>query len=206
MICGIALFHHLRGRGLRGDGRDGPERDRVGQTDPGGLLHQRPGTVVALGACFASYNWTLGLFAAVAVVVLWFAPCFVAWFLNRFSAHVSEPGVKFVFFLLFALGSLAALAKSEAVLPAYLVGLGLAGVFARHRDTVRRLRTTVFALLTPFYFLNAGMKVYLPALWVGLGLVVVLLAGQDGHQGGRHLAVDSLLRLCHPRRQLHYAC
>jgi Kef-type K+ transport system membrane component KefB len=134
------------------------------------------GTVVALGACFASYNWTLGMFAAVAVVVLWLAPRFVSWFLNRYSSHVSEPGVKFVFFVLFALGALAALANSEAVLPAYLVGLGLAGVFARHRDTVRRLRTTVFALLTPFYFLNAGMKVYLPALWVGLGLVVVLLA------------------------------
>ena len=116
------------------------------------------------------------MFAVVAVVVLWVAPRFVAWFLNRFSSHVSEPGVKFVFFVLFALGALAALANSEAVLPAYLVGLGLAGVFARHRDTVRRLRTTVFALLTPFYFLNAGMKVYLPALWVGLGLVVVLLA------------------------------
>ena len=134
------------------------------------------GTVVALGACFASYNWTLALFAAVAAVVLWLAPRFVAWFLTRFRRHVSEPGVKFVFFVLFALGSLAASANSEAVLPAYLVGLALAGVFARHRDTVRRLRTTVFALLTPFYFLNAGMKVYLPALWVGLGLVVVLLA------------------------------
>jgi len=134
------------------------------------------GTVIALGACFASYNWTLAMFAAVAVAVLWVAPRFVAWFLKRFSTHVSEPGVKFVFFVLFALGALAALANSEAVLPAYLVGLGLAGVFARHRDTVRRLRTTVFALLTPFYFLNAGMKVYQPALWVGFGLVVVLLA------------------------------
>jgi Kef-type K+ transport system membrane component KefB len=134
------------------------------------------GTVIALGACFASYNWTLAMFAAVAVAVLWVAPSFVAWFLSRFSSHVSEPGVKFIFFVLFALGALAALANSEAVLPAYLVGLGLAGVFASHRDTVRRLRTTVFALLTPFYFLNAGMKVYLPALWGGLGLVVVLLA------------------------------
>ena len=108
--------------------------------------------------------------------MLWLAPRFVPWFFSRFSSHVSEPGVKFVFFVLFALGALAASANSEAVLPAYLVGLGLAGVFARHRDTVRRLRTTVFALLTPFYFLNAGMKVYLPALWAGLGLVVILLA------------------------------
>jgi len=134
------------------------------------------GTVVALGACFANYSWTLALFAVVAVVVLWLAPGFVNWFFSRYSAHVSEPGVKFVFFVLFALGSLAALANGEAVLPAYLVGLGLAGVFARQRDTVRRLRTTVFALLTPFYFLNAGMKVYLPALWAGLGLVAILLA------------------------------
>jgi Kef-type K+ transport system membrane component KefB len=134
------------------------------------------GTVVALGACFANYNWTLALFAVVAVVVLWLAPRFVNWFFSRYSTHMSEPGVKFVFFVLFALGSLAALANSEAVLPAYLVGLGLAGVFARQRETVRRLRTTVFALLTPFYFLNAGMKVYLPALWAGLGLVAILLA------------------------------
>ena len=133
------------------------------------------GTVVALGACFANYNWTLGLFAVVAVVVLWLAPGFVNSFFSRYANHMSEPGVKFVFFVLFALGSLAALANSEAVLPAYLVGLGLAGVFARQRETVRRLRTTVFALLTPFYFLNAGMKVYLPALWAGLGLVVILL-------------------------------
>jgi Kef-type K+ transport system membrane component KefB len=134
------------------------------------------GTVVALGACFANYNWTLGLFAAVVLVVLWLAPGFVNWFFRQYATHVSEPGVKFVFLVLFALGSLAALAKSEAVLPAYLVGLGLAGVFARQRDTVRRLRTTVFALLTPFYFLNAGMKVYLPDLWAGLGLVLILLA------------------------------
>jgi len=133
------------------------------------------GTVVALGACFANYNWTLALFAVVAVIVLWLAPRFVNWFFSRYATHMSEPGVKFVFFVLFGLGSLAALANSEAVLPAYLVGLGLAGVFARQRETIRRLRTTVFALLTPFYFLNAGMKVYLPALWTGLGLVVILL-------------------------------
>ena len=55
-------------------------------------------------------------------------------------------------------------------------GHGTGNRLSRQRDTVRRLRTTVFALLTPFYFLNAGMKVQLPALWVGLGLVVALLA------------------------------
>jgi Kef-type K+ transport system membrane component KefB len=133
------------------------------------------GTVVALGVCFANYDVSLLVFAAVAALALWLAPRFVRWFFARYSGHVSEPGVKMVFFVLFALGALALQARSEAVLPAYMVGLALAGIFAHQRDTVRRLRTTVFAFLTPFYFLNAGMKVYAPALWAGLGLIVTLL-------------------------------
>ncbi len=133
------------------------------------------GTVVALGVCFANYDWSLLVFVVVAIIVLWLAPRFVRWFFTRYSTHVSEPGVKMVFFVLFGLGALATLSKSEAVLPAYMVGLALAGVFAHQRDTIRRLRTTVFAFLTPFYFLNAGMKVSVPALWTGLGVIVVLL-------------------------------
>jgi Kef-type K+ transport system membrane component KefB len=133
------------------------------------------GTVVALGVCFANYDRSLLVFAVVAAIVLWLAPRFVRWFFTRFSTHVSEPGVKMVFFMLFGLGALATLSSSEAVLPAYMVGLALAGVFAHQRDTLRRLRTTVFAFLTPFYFLNAGMKVYAPALWNCLGLILVLL-------------------------------
>jgi Kef-type K+ transport system membrane component KefB len=42
------------------------------------------------------------------------------------------------------------------------------------------MRTTVFALTTPFYFLLAGTKVSLSALWAGLGLAVVLLAVKVG--------------------------
>jgi Kef-type K+ transport system membrane component KefB len=132
------------------------------------------GTVVALGVCFANYDWSLLVFAAVAVLVLWLAPRFVRWFFARWSAHVSDPGVKMAFFVPFGLGALAALSRSEAVLPAYMVGPALAAIFAHQRDTVRRLRTTVFAFLTPFYFLNAGIKVHLSAVWAGLGLIVVL--------------------------------
>jgi len=49
------------------------------------------------------------------------------------ATRVSEPEVKFIFFVLFFLGGLASTAKSEAVLPAYLVGLVVAGVFLRDK-------------------------------------------------------------------------
>ena len=140
------------------------------------------GTVVALGACFAHYDATLLVFVAVLLVVLPFAPRVVGGFFVRHANRVSEPGIKLIFGLLFGLGALATAANSEAVLPAYLIGIVLAGVMARQRDAVRRMRTTVFALTTPFYFLLAGTKVSLPVLftWTGFGLVVVLLAVKVG--------------------------
>ena len=117
------------------------------------------GTVVALGACFANYDRSLLVFAVVAAIVLWLAPRFVQWFFTALLDPRQRTGRQDGLLVLFGLGSLATLSNSEAVLPAYMVGLALAGVFAHQRDTIRRLRTTVFAFLTPFYFLNAGMKV-----------------------------------------------
>jgi Kef-type K+ transport system membrane component KefB len=83
--------------------------------------------------------------------------------------------VKFIFFVLFFLGGFATAAKSEAVLPAYLLGLVVAGVFLRDKTLVRRMRSIAFAVFTPFYFIKAGLYVSLPALWTGLLVITVFL-------------------------------
>ena len=134
------------------------------------------GTVLALGGLFANYNlWLLG-FVAVMCVVLWFMPRWMKSIIVRLGAtRVSEPEVKFLFFVLFFLGGLATSAKSEAVLPAYLVGLVVAGVFLRDKTLVHRMRSIAFAMFTPFYFIKAGLYVSLPALWPALAIVAGLL-------------------------------
>src|ERR1700757_2931427 len=135
------------------------------------------GTVLALGTLFASYNVWLLLFVVVILIILWFMPRWTQGIITRLGAtQVSEPEVKFIFFVLFFLGGLATTAKSEAVLPAYLVGLVVAGVFVRDKTLVRRMRSIAFAVFTPFYFIKAGLYVSLPALWTGLFVISVLLA------------------------------
>ncbi len=62
------------------------------------------------------------------------------------------------------MGALATWADSEAVLPAYLIGMVLAGTVGKDHALVRRLRTLTFGLLTPFYFIRAGSFVSIPAL------------------------------------------
>jgi Kef-type K+ transport system membrane component KefB len=133
------------------------------------------GTVLALGAIFANYNVWLIAFAAVTAGVLVITPKFARWFFRAWGNHVSETEIKLMFLLLFGLGALAAKANSEAVLPAYLLGLVVAPIFAENRTIVRHLRTTVFAFLTPFYFLKAGMLVRLSSVLPGALLIVALL-------------------------------
>jgi Kef-type K+ transport system membrane component KefB len=134
------------------------------------------GTVLALGVLFANFNMWLLIFVVVMCVVLWFMPKWTQSIITRLGAtRVSEPEVKFIFVILFFLGGLATTAKSEAVLPAYLVGLVLAGVFLRDKTLVHRMRSIAFAIFTPFYFIKAGLYVSLPALWAGLGIIGALL-------------------------------
>ena len=134
------------------------------------------GTVLALGVLFANFNMWLVVFVVAMCVVLWFMPTWTQFIIVRLGAtRVSEPEVKFIFFILFFLGGLATTAKSEAVLPAYLVGLVLAGVFLRDKTLVNRMRSIAFAIFTPFYFIKAGLYVSLPALWAGLGIIGALL-------------------------------
>ncbi len=135
------------------------------------------GTVLALGVLFANFNAWLALFVAVTAVTLAFLPRLTSWLIETLGATaVSEPEVKFLFLVLFGLGGLATTARSEAVLPAYLVGLVVAGVFLRDRVLAHRMRSIAFALLTPFYFIKAGLYVSLPAIVSGAGVIAALLA------------------------------
>jgi Kef-type K+ transport system membrane component KefB len=79
-------------------------------------------------------------------------------------------------FILFGLGALALWAGSEAVLPAYIVGMVLSEALGSDDAFIRRLRTLTIGFLSPFYFLRAGPLVSLPAL-IAAPLVFLALFG-----------------------------
>jgi Kef-type K+ transport system membrane component KefB len=134
------------------------------------------GTVLALGLVFANYNVWLALFAAATIAALFLLPRATPWLFARLGRRVSEPQIKFVLLVLFGLGGLANIARSEAVLPAYLVGLALAPVFLADRELMHRTRVVAFTVLTPFYFLKAGSLVRADVLVASAGLILVCLA------------------------------
>jgi Kef-type K+ transport system membrane component KefB len=133
------------------------------------------GTVLALGLLFTDYNRWFFIFVVVMGGVLWLIPRFTPWFFAKAGSHISEPETKFILILLFGMGVLATLAKSEAVLPAYLIGMVLAPVFLANKVLAHRMRMMTFTLLTPFFFLKAGVMVSFKAALAGASLILTLL-------------------------------
>ena len=138
------------------------------------MLCDRPRHGARARGLFATYGWLLLVFVAVTILTLLVLPRATRLVIDRFGHRVSEPEVKFLLVVLFALGGLASAAGSEAVLPAYLAGLIVAGVFMKDRVLVDRIRSIAFALLTPFFFLHAGLLISASALASGAGVIALL--------------------------------
>jgi Kef-type K+ transport system membrane component KefB len=133
------------------------------------------GTVLALGVVFAHYDLRLLLFGAVTAAVLILLARYAPWMFKHLGTRVSEPQTKFVALILLGLGGLASIAGSEAVLPAYLVGMALAPTFLSEPELPHRMRIIAFSILTPFYFLKAGSLVEAHAVAAAAGLIAIFL-------------------------------
>jgi glutathione-regulated potassium-efflux system ancillary protein KefC len=132
------------------------------------------GTVIALGLIFSPFTLKTLTFVVVSIVVFAVLPYATPRFFAKYGGRVSELEAKYILFTLFIMGGLAVWAGSEAVLPAYIIGMVLAGTVGNDHILVRRLRTVTFGLLTPFYFIRAGSFVSVPAL-VAAPMAFVLL-------------------------------
>lgn len=122
------------------------------------------GTVLALGLIFAPFSIKTLIFVGVGAVVFFVLPYLTPRFFKKYGNRPSEMEAKYLLLVLFGLGSLAVWAESEAVLPAYIVGMVLAGTVGKDHILIRRLRTLTFGLLTPFYFIRAGSYVSVSAV------------------------------------------
>lgn len=135
-------------------------------------------TVLALGLKFSPFNLKTLAFAGGSTVAFFIMPWLVPRFFRRYGGRPSELEAKLLLLTMFGLGALALWAGTEPVLPAYILGMILAGTVGKDHALVRRLRTLTFGLLTPFYFIRAGSFVSIPALVAAPGILLALLAGK----------------------------
>jgi len=135
-------------------------------------------TVLALGFKFSPFTVRTLVFAGASALAFSTLPWLVPRFFRRYGGRPSELEAKLLLLVMFGLGALALWAGSEPVLPAYVLGMILAGSVGKDHALVRRLRTLTFGLLTPFYFIRAGSFVSVPALIAAPGTLFLLLGAK----------------------------
>jgi Kef-type K+ transport system membrane component KefB len=134
------------------------------------------GTAAALSILFLRPTlWIVG-FLVISGAIILIMPRLQPWFFQRYGTRVIEPEIKGAFAALLVLMYFGRLAESHAVLPAFVLGLAVSTIFARHRREQQRFRVVAFAMLTPFFFIKAGMTVALSALGASLWILGALFA------------------------------
>lgn len=138
------------------------------------------GTVIALGLLFSPFTYKTFIFIAVTTIIILLFPLLTTFFTRVYGNRTAAIRVKWVSFVLFALGAFAIWSGSEAVLPAYIAGMILAEFASQNHMWIRRLRTLTVGFLTPFYFIRAGSFVSLAALASAPLIFIVLLISKVG--------------------------
>ena len=153
----------------------GLSASRLGQAILAACFVTDLGTVLALGLLFTGFSMRVVWFTIAMVIAVLIITPLSSKIFKCYGGRVSEPEIKFIFLVLLALAYLAVISGSEAVLPAYIIGMAMAGFFKQYRETLIKMRAIVFAVFTPFYFIKAGSLVSPGALYTMSGAILVFL-------------------------------
>ena len=153
----------------------GLSASRLGQAILAACFVTDLGTVLALGILFTGFSKKIIWFIGVMILAVYISTPIAKRVFQRYGGRVSEPEIKFVFLVLLALAYLAVDSGTEAILPAYIIGLAMAGFFKHYKETLTKMRAIAFAVFTPFYFIKAGVLVSLSAVYVMAGTILIFL-------------------------------
>jgi len=156
----------------------GLNRTEFGKVVLGACFINDLGTVIALGLIFSPFTVKTIIFITLSILVFVFLPRVTRIFFERYGDLPAEIETKYILLVLFGLAALATWAGSEAVLPAYIIGMVSAGVMGKNHAFIRRLRTLTLGFLTPFYFIRAGSFVSVQALVAAPFVFIILLTAK----------------------------
>ena len=152
LLCGVALSTTSMAVVYAVMLETGFNKTEFGKGILGSCFVNDLGTVIALGLLFAPFTYKTAVFVCVTVLFLLALPHLTRLLSRTYGYRTAAIRTKWVIFVLFGLGTLALWSGSEAVLPAYLVGMVLAQSANEDALWIRRLRTLTVGFLYAFLF------------------------------------------------------
>ncbi len=133
-------------------------------------------SALALSIVLLKPNFYTIVFVIISFIITFLATKFTHIIIDnpKLKNKVIEPEIKCIFLLLLIFAFFAKLGHSQAILPAFLLGLLMSKHLSENKTINSRLRTVAYAFITPIFFIVGGMKVSLPIIANCIGLFAIL--------------------------------
>ncbi len=160
----------------------GLSRTQVGKIIMASTFVTNIGTALALSIVFFKPDFFTLEFAGASVLIIFLAAKYSDCLFDSrtYMNKVAESEIKYIFVLLLALTYFANVAQSQAILPVFVLGLlmspRIASTFDITNSIKSRLRTVAYALITPFFFIIAGLRASIPLIISSFGAFASLFA------------------------------
>lgn len=132
-------------------------------------------TLIAINLISPSFNmYTIAFLLIIAFLIL-VLPKILEYVVESYGKRAVELELRFIFAAMLGVSFIADVGKLHAVFGAFVLGLVFANCIQSYSDILPKTRSVTFSLLSPAFFVRAGMLISLPAVVQNIGIILGLL-------------------------------
>jgi glutathione-regulated potassium-efflux system ancillary protein KefC len=135
-------------------------------------------TLIGINLISPSFNmYTIAFLVIIAFMIL-VLPKMLEFLVDSYGKRAVELELRFIFASMLGVSFIADAGKLHAVFGAFVLGLVFANCIHNYSDILSKTRSVTFSLLSPAFFVKAGMLISLPAVVQNIGIILGLLGAK----------------------------
>jgi glutathione-regulated potassium-efflux system ancillary protein KefC len=135
-------------------------------------------TLIGINLISPSFNlYTIAFLIIIAFMIL-VLPKILEYLVDSYGKRAVELELRFIFAAMLGVSFIADAGKLHAVFGAFVLGLVFANCIHSYSDILPKTRSVTFSLLSPAFFVRAGMLISLPAVVQNMGIILGLLGAK----------------------------
>ncbi len=135
-------------------------------------------TLIGINLISPSFNLYTIVFLAVIAFMILVLPKILEYLVDSYGKKAVELELRFIFAAMLGVSFIADAGKLHSVFGAFVLGLVFANCIHDYSDILPKTRAVTFSLLSPAFFVRAGMLISLPAVVQNIGIILGLLGAK----------------------------
>ncbi|MEM2760342.1 MAG: cation:proton antiporter [Nitrososphaerales archaeon] len=132
--------------------------------------------IVGISFIQPSFNLLTPIFLTTLLALVFIIPKLVNNIILKYGKRAIEMELRFMFAAIFVMSFFSEEAMMHAVFGAFTMGLIFANTIQKHPEVMGKMRTVTFSVLSPVFFVRAGMLISVGSVVQGVALISGLLA------------------------------